>query len=186
MQDLPDRRATYDDLLAVPPHVVAELLDGRLVVHPRPAPRLPRAATVLGGVLSGPFDLGSAGPGGWWIIFEPELHLGEDVLVPDIAGWRLERMPRLPDTAWFDLAPDWACEVLSHSTRRHDKGEKRDIYARHGVRHLWHVDAAERLLEAFELTGVQWLLRRTWRDDEEVAAAPFAIAPFKLGQLWSD
>ncbi len=186
MQDLPDRRATYEDVLAVPPHMVAELLDGRLVTHPRPAPRPSVAASMLGVVLGGPFQLGAGGPGGWWVIFEPELHLGEDVLVPDLAGWRREQMPRLPETAWFDRAPDWACEVLSPSTRRHDKGEKRDIYARHGVRHLWHVDAAERLLETFELSGDQWLLLRTWRDDEEVAAPPFAVAPFKLGVLWAD
>ena len=95
-------------------------------------------------------------------------------------------MPALPDTAWFELAPDWVCEVLSPSTRRYDKGEKRDIYRRHGVQHLWHIDPAERLLEAFELTGDQWLLLRTYRDDEGVAAAPFAAVPFKLGLLWAD
>lgn len=186
MQDLPTRRATYADLLAAPPNLVAEILEGCLVTHPRPAPRHSNAASVLCGILNPTFQLGRGGPGGWWILQEPELHLDDDVAIPELGGWRRERMPRLPDTAWFELAPDWACEVLSPSTRRYDKGEKRDLYARHGVAHLWHVDPPERLLEVFELTGGKWLLWRTFRDDEEMAAPPFTAVPFRLGLLWAD
>src|SRR5262245_24033159 len=153
MQDAPNREAMYEDLLAVPPHLVAEIIGGRLVTHPRPAPRHIRASSILGGLLAPPFDLGQhRGPGGWWILDEPELHLGTDVAVPDLAGWRRERMPKLPETAWFSLAPDWVCEMISRSTERYDRGEKRDIYAAHGVRHLWHLDPTARLLETFELT----------------------------------
>jgi Uma2 family endonuclease len=186
MQDLAPRRATYQDVLDAPEHMVAELLDGELVLMPRPAPRALDVASVLGGLLTGPFRLGINGPGGWWIIDEPELHLGEDVAVPDLGGWRRKRMPKLPETAWFDLAPDWACEVLSPKTRKYDKGKKRDLYARQGIKHLWHLDPADRQLEVFELTDGQWLLARTWRDDEEVVAAPFAAVPFRLGLLWAE
>jgi hypothetical protein len=100
------RPATYQDVLDAPPHMVAEIVRGALRLHPRPAPRHARAASVLGGEFVGPFDQGRGGPGGWWIFDEPELHLGPDVLVPDLAGWRRERMPSLPETAWFELAPD--------------------------------------------------------------------------------
>ena len=186
MQDLPTRSATYADLMAAPAHLVAEIIGGRLITHPRPAPRHATAASRLGAILGRSFDWALGGkPGGWWIIDEPELHLGPDVLVPDLGGWLRERMPELPETAWFETAPDWVCEVLSPSTLRYDKGEKRDIYAANGVAHLWHVDPTARLLEVFVLTGGQWLLFRTFRDDEVVTAPPFDAVPFELGLLWA-
>ena len=185
MQDNARIRATYADLEAVPPNLVAEILDGQLVTHPRPTPRNLRSQSALGGKLYNTFDEGTGGPGGWWIIFEPELHFNADVTVPDIAGWRRERMPEMPKTAYFTVAPDWICEVLSPSTFRYDRGEKRDIYARHGVLHYWLCDPAERLVEAFDLVDDKWLLQRTFLDDETVALAPFEAAPFSLGKLWS-
>ena len=106
---------------------MAEIGDGVLHVQPRPAPRHALAGSALGAVLMGPFGMGRGGPGGWWILDEPELHFGDDVLVPDLAGWRRERMPELPDAAYFTLAPDWVCEVLSPSTRRIDLHGKRPI-----------------------------------------------------------
>ena len=105
-----------------------------------------------------PFDYDAGGPGGWWIIDEPELHLAEEILVPDLAGWRRERMPEFPDTAYFTLAPDWVCEVHSPSTRKIDLHEKRLLYAQAGVRHLWFVDPTESTLEAFELRDGEWVL----------------------------
>ena len=119
------RRATYQDVIDAPAHQVAEIVDGTLHTHPRPAPAHGEASSNLGFELGPPFGRGRGGPGGWRIHFEPELHLGDDILVPDLAGWRRERMPELPDTAYFTLAPDWACEVLSPSTRRLDLQEKR-------------------------------------------------------------
>jgi Uma2 family endonuclease len=184
MQDAPFRPATYDDLIAVPPNMVAEIIDGRLVTMPRPRPRALRAASILGTLLTGPFDLGINGPGGWWVLDEPELHLADDVAVPDLAGWRRERLTAIPDTAWFDLTPDWVCEVLSPKTQRYDKGEKRDLYARHGVGYLWHVDPDARLLEVFSLNDGKWLVEHTFRDDDAVAAPPFGAIPFRLGLLW--
>ena len=139
---------------------------------------------MLGGELGPPFHRGHGGPGGWWILDEPELHLGEDVLVPDLAGWRREHMPELPDTAYFTLAPDWVCEVLSSSTRKVDLHEKRPIYAREGVSHLWLVDPIDRALEAFELHDGQWLLIASVKDDEPVSSRPFDAITFSLGDLW--
>ena len=178
------RLATYEDLLAVPEHLVAELLFGELVTHPRPAPPHAVAASALGNVLGPPFQFGSGGPGGWILIDEPELHLSGHVAVPDLAGWRRERMPSLPKTAWFETAPDWICEVLSPSTERYDRGDKRLIYAEAGVGHLWHIDPILRMLEVFELTDGKWLLLAVLHDDAQVAAPPFAGLSFSLGLLW--
>lgn len=186
MQDDVRRSATYADLEAVPPNLVAELVGGELLTHPRPRLRHSLSYSGLGVFLSGPFQYGRGGPGGWWILDEPELHLGQDVLVPDLAGWRRERMPEVPDDAFSTVAPDWVCEIVSPSTAIHDRGAKRDTYARHGVKHLWLVDPDSRLLEAFELAGEHWLLLKTFTNSESIDAAPFAAAPFDLNLLWAD
>ena len=181
----PARRATYQDLLDAPAHRVAEIIDGTLYTHARPAMPHALATSSLQGDLSNPFQFGRGGPGGWWIIFEPELHLGEDVVVPDLAGWRRERMPEYPDTAYVTLAPDWVCEALSASTRKVDLHEKRPIYAREGVPYLWLVDPTDRTLEAFELHDGQWLLIASAKDDEPVSIHPFDAVTFSLGDLWA-
>ena len=178
-------RATYQDVLDAPAHQVAEIVDGTLHTHPRPAPAHTIASSVLGGELNPPFHRGRGGPGGWWILHEPELHLGEDILVPDLAGWRRERMPERPGTAYFTLAPDWACEMLSPSTRRLDLQGKRPIYAREGVAHLWLVEPMDRTLEAFELRNAEWLLIACAKDDEPVSVRPFDAITFSLGDLWT-
>ena len=177
-------RATYQDVLDAPQHRVAEIIDGTLHTHPRPAMPHALASSRLGGELTGPFDRGRGGPGGWWIIDEPELHLGEEIVVPDLAGWRRERMPDYPDTAYVTLAPDWGCEVLSASTRRHDLHEKRPVYAREGVGYLWLVDPADRTLEAFELHEGQWLLIASAKDNDPVSIRPFDAITFSLADLW--
>ena len=178
------RRATYQDVLDAPANMVAEVVEGALSIHPRPAPPHARASSVLGGRIGDPFDFGEGGPGGWWIIDEPELHLGDDILVPDVAGWRREQMPEFPDTAFFTLAPDWVCEVLSPSTRDLDRHGKRPVYAREGVRHLWFVDPLARDLEAFELRGGEWVLIATARNDDPVSIPPFEAITFPLDALW--
>jgi Uma2 family endonuclease len=187
------QRATYADLEAVPPHKVAELVNGVLHVMPRPAPRHANAESALQGELFGPFQRGRGGPGGWWILVEPELHFpdphepGEkNVLVPDVAGWRRERMPELPDTAYFTLAPDWVCEVLSPSTADFDRDEKMPIYARESVRHAWLVDSIARTLEVHVLgPGRRWLPAVTHRDDARVRAEPFDAIELDLSALWA-
>ena len=181
---LAPHRATYQDVLDAPAHRVAEIVDGTLHTHPRPGGPHIVASSRLGVELGGPFDRGRGGPGGWWIMDEPELHLGEDVLVPDLAGWRRERMPDMPDTAYFTLAPDWVCEVLSPSTRRLDLQGKRPVYAREEVRHLWLVDPTDRTLEAFELREGEWVLIATATDDDPISIRPFDATTFSLGDLW--
>ena len=177
-------RATYQDVLDTPAHRVAEIVDGTLYTHPRSAMPHAFASSALQSDLSNTFQFGRGGPGGWWIIFGPELHLGEDILVPDLAGWRRERMPDYPDIAYVTLPPDWGCEVLSASTRRLDLQEKRPVYAREGVQHLWLVDPADRTLEAFELHEGQWLLIASAKDDDPVSIRPFDAITFSLGDLW--
>ena len=183
-ESVPVPRATYQDVLDAPAHRIAEIVDGTLHTHPRPAMSHARASSSLGVKIGGPFDYDAGGPGGWWIIDEPELHLGEDILVPDLAGWRRERMPEYPDTAYVTLAPDWVCEVLSASTRKLDLHGKRPVYAREGVGYLWLVDPTDRTLEAFELREGQWVLIASAKDDEPVSIRPFDAITFSLGDLW--
>ena len=178
------RRATYQDVLDAPAHRVAEIVDGTLYTHPRPAMPHALATSALGNDLGNPFQFGRGGPGGWWIIDKPELHFGEDILVPDLAGWRRERMSDYPDTAYVTLALDWVCEVLSISTRKVDLHEKRPVYAREGVAHLWLVEPTDRTLEAFELHDGQWLLIASAKDDDPVSIRPFDAITFSLGDLW--
>ena len=177
-------RATYQDVLDAPPHMVAEIVNGTLYTQPRPGPRHSLASSELGICIGSPFHKGRDGPGGWWILFEPEVHLGEDILVPDIAGWRRERMLELPSTAYFTLAPDWVCEVLSSSTRAIDLGGKRAVYAREGVTYLWLVDPDAQSLEAFKLRDSEWVLMDTLFDDAPVSLPPFEAISFSLGDLW--
>ena len=185
-QHAPARPATYQDVLDAPPTMVAELIEGALHIHPRPAFPHGVAATSLADEIVGPFQKGRGGPGGWFIVIEPELHFGENVLVPDLAGWRRERMPAFPDAAWIDLAPDWACEVLSPGTRRIDLTDKRRLYADSGVPYLWFVDPKARTLEAFALDGGRWLLLAALKDDEEVRLPPFDAIAFALSELWPE
>jgi Uma2 family endonuclease len=164
--------------------MVAEIIDGELVTSPRPATPHARAASRLGMELGGPFDRGKGGPGGWLILDEPELHLHDDVLVPDIAGWRRERMPELPETAALDLPPDWLCEVLSPGTQGRDRVEKMAAYAREGVPWVWLVDPSARTLEVFHLEGGKWVVRLGARGDTAVRAEPFESFELELAALW--
>jgi Uma2 family endonuclease len=182
--ELEEREATYEDLMALPENMVGEILFGRLVTHPRPAPRHSVVTPGLMSELVGPYQRGRNGPGGWVFMDEPELHLGRHVVVPDIAGWKREHLPRLPQTAFIETPPDWICEILSPSTEVVDRREKRAIYAETGVPFLWHVDPRPRVLEAFTLKGPQWLLTHTFSGSEPVSAPPFEAITFDLAVLW--
>jgi Uma2 family endonuclease len=159
-------------------------VDGKLYTTPRPAPRHASASSGLGGLLHGPFDRGRGGPGGWRILDEPELHLGRDVLVPDLAGWRRERLPSLPETAYFPLAPDWICEVVSPSTASMDRVKKLGIYAREGVRHAWIVDPLARTLEVLRLEAAHWIILATAAAQDVARAEPFDALEIDLSLLW--
>ena len=180
--------ATYEDLLAVPDHLVAEIVNGELVVSPRPAYRHARVSTRLGGALDA-FDRDGAeggGPGGWIILFEPELHLGSrcgQVVIPDLAGWRRERMPEVPDVPWGELAPDWVCEVASPSTGRHDRIVKSAIYLDAGVPWLWLVTAETMTIEVLEARDGRWTLVTSAVGPEPRRLAPFEALDLDVGRL---
>lgn len=176
--------ATYADLEAVPSHLVAEIIDGVVRTHPRPSPRHGLSALALGTKIADPFQYGVGGPGGWLFIPEPELHLGPHVLVPDLAGWRRERLSELPETAFLDIVPDWICEVLSASTERRDRTVKSRIYAELGVGYFWLIDPRQQMLEVFELSDARWLRRGAWNADDLVRAPPFDAITLSLADLW--
>jgi Uma2 family endonuclease len=177
--------ATYADIEALPPEVVGQLVDGVLHVHPRPASPHARASSVLGADLGGPFDRGRGGPGGWILLFEPELHFGRNVLVPDLAGWRRERMPEMPRVPYFELAPDWVCEILSPSTAGLDRVKKLGIYLREGVSHLWFVDPEGRTLEVLRREGDRYAVAQTFEGESLIRAEPFDAIELELGALWA-
>lgn len=176
--------AAYEDLFDLPENIIGQIIHGQLITQPRPAPKHSLASSSLGDELVSPFQKGRGGPGGWWILDEPELHLGPHILVPDLAGWRRERMPELPETAYFTLPPDWICEVLSPGTARVDRAEKMPIYAAQSVPFLWLIDPTLRTLEVFALCEGRWLLEHIYQDDEEVRAVPFDAIAFVLAGLW--
>lgn len=180
------RRATYADLIAVPDRLVAEIVDGDLYASPRPTPRQALAASALAGQLEPPFQRGKGGPGGWWILFEPELHLAEEVLVPDLAGWKRERRPTLPEAPALTLAPDWACEMLSPGTETLDRARKMPVYAREGVGHLWIVSPVARTLEAYRRTSEGWLLLATHEGSGRFRVVPFEAIELDVTALWGE
>jgi Uma2 family endonuclease len=180
------RPATYADWEALPEHVVGEFIGGVLYTTSRPAFPHARSTSRLMVELGGPFDMGRGGPGGWHIVMEPALRLGEDVLVPDLAGWRRERLPKPPRKGAIDVAPDWVCEVLSPSTEAHDRAMKLPLYARAGVHHVWLVDPDVRTLEVFRLEGSRYLLLATHVGEERARAEPFEALELELGLLWEE
>ncbi|NMO20461.1 Uma2 family endonuclease [Pyxidicoccus fallax] len=185
MSDKPGPEDVYEALERLPENVVGEIIDGELYVSPRPALPHMRAGSRLLALL-GPFDLGTEGLGGWIILAKPELRVGPrpDVLVPDLAGWRRERLPELPMTANFRLAPDWVCEVLSPSTEMLDRNRKMGVYAREGVNHLWFIDPRSQTLEVYRLQGGDWLKLGVHTGNAVVHAEPFEALALKLAPLW--
>jgi Uma2 family endonuclease len=178
--------ATYADLEALPENVVGEIIAGELYVSPRPAVPHAVASSRLGGELMGPFDRGRGGPGGWVLLDEPELHLGEDVPVPDLAGWRRERMPRPPNTAALTLSPDWVCEVLSPSTAVLDRTVKLPVYARERVQYVWFIDPMARTLEVLRLEGEQYARVAAHDGDARARAEPFEALELEPTFLWGE
>ncbi len=178
------RAATYADIEALPPHMVGEILFGVIHAQPRPAPRHAVATHKLGAELDSPFGSGRSGPGGWIFMVEPELHLGPHVVVPDLAGWKRERLTPFPETAFIETPPDWLCEVLSPSTQAVDRIDKLAIYAAFGVGHCWYVDPIARTLEVLALSAGKWVIAATFKNDDTITAPPFEVHTFSLDVLW--
>jgi hypothetical protein len=184
MTNLAVKPATYADIEALPPHMVGEIIHGTLVTHPRPVRRHAGAASALGAILMGPFQFGQGGPGGWLFAHEPELHLGPHVVVPDIAGWRVENMTECEDQPYFSIPPDWVFEALSPSTEKYDLGPKRDIYHAFGVGYRWYLDPRIRTLETYTRTEKFWDRTGVFVNAAPVCAPPFDAITFSLGLLW--
>jgi Uma2 family endonuclease len=183
------RRALYEEIERLPENQVGEIVDGELFVSPRPASPQALAGSMIAADLIGSFHGppgGAGAPAGWWILFEPQLHFAEDVLVPDIAGWRRERLPSIPDVAAFTLAPDWVCEVLSKSTARLDRARKMRVYAREGVGHLWLVDPHLRTLEVYRLEDGRWVVAGAHGGDDAARAEPFEVVAIEMRRWWID
>jgi len=178
------KRATYQDVIDSPEHMIAELVDGVLNLTTRPGIPHTAAASRLLVMIGSLFGAGGGGAGGWHGLFAPELHLGEDIVVPDVAAWQVERLPELSDAAYFTLPPDWLCEVLSRSTGALDREVKLPIYARAGVRHIWLIDVRQRTLEVLRLVRGTWRTLAVHRGDERLRAEPFGVE-LELGRLWA-
>ncbi len=176
----------YDQLMALPEGLTGEIINGQLRTQPRPAWPHIIAGARLGADIEGPYGRGRGGPGGWWVVFEPEVHfvLDTEITVPDLAGWRKERMPSPPEGHKIQIVPDWVCEIFSPSTKSVDREEKMPLYARYGVRFAWLVDPKTRTLEAYELAEAQWKPSSISRDDDMVSVAPFDAIVIQLGDLW--
>ncbi len=180
----PKAGATYADLCALPDNQVGELIDGVLHASPRPSSLHAVAASAVQTLIGGAFGFGIGGPGGWVVLVEPELRFGANVLVPDIAAWRRERMPEVPVTAQFELVPDWLCEVLSPSTAQLDRRDKLRVYAAAGVAHVWLIDPVVQSLECLALDGATYRLSEVAGGDQHGRYAPFAAIELTLSLLW--
>jgi Uma2 family endonuclease len=176
--------ATYEDIEALPVGWVGEIIEDELYAMPRPASRHLRVASRLGALMAHAFELPQGGPGGWWFLDEPELHFDRNVLVPDMAGWRRERVPEPPDAPWLTIVPDWICEVISPSTRAVDFARKMPLYYREGVNHLWLIDPSHCSLEVFH-RGAEWWERSALHEGRGLLRVePFDAVAWELGLLW--
>lgn len=179
--------ATYGDLLALPEDVRAEVLAGDIVVQPSPLPGHNRIARSLSRFIGGPFDddEGRGGPGGWWIIPDVDVQLGaHDIVRPDMAGWRRDRLRSPWDLRPIDVVPDWVCEILSPSNASHDRVRKAALYAKSALAFLWLIDPAARVLEAFALRDEAWLRLGAWTDGDIASIAPFEAIELDVGRLF--
>lgn len=179
------KQASYDDLYSIPENMIGEIIDGELVATPRPSRKHVYTSSVLGNELGPPYQFGrGGGPGGWIILDEPEIKLGEHLLVPDLAAWRKDRFPTDEETNWISVVPDWICEILSPGTIRLDRIRKMPVYAQHGVPYLWLIDPIAKTLEAFGLRSGKWVLLASFAENDTVQVEPFHQWEMDLGSLW--
>jgi len=178
-------KAVYDDLYSIPENMTGQIIDGELIVTPRPSRYHVYAASALGSELGPPYQFGrGGGPGGWIILIESEIKMGEDILVPDLAGWRKERFPSFEETNWISVPPDWVCEVLSPGTLRLDKIKKMRLYGQNGVKHFWLIDPIAKTLDVIRLESGRWMAAGCFVEDDKARAEPFQEIEIDLSNLW--
>ena len=187
MAELARKQATYEDLFSIAENMTGEIIDGELIVTPRPSRKHVYTASALEIEVGSPYQFGrGGGPGGWIILLEPEIMLGENILVPDLAGWRRERFPGAEETNWISAPPDWVCEVLSPSTLRVDKVRKMPLYAQYGVQYFWLIDPLAKTLDIFSNKSGTWVVEGFFSNDDKVRAEPFKEVEIELSNLWLD
>lgn len=170
---------------SLPEPLVGEVIDGVLYTMARPSPAHSSVETALTSQLR--FGGGGGGPAvGWYIAAEVEVRFPNDeTCVPDVSGWRSSKISGHRNDNPIRVTPDWACEILSDSTRKKDLGPKRDMYARQGVTHLWIVEPEAHVLEVYSLGAARrWELVGTWVEDSVVSAAPFEALKLQLSSWW--
>jgi Uma2 family endonuclease len=179
------RKTPYEELIDLPESLTGEVLNGQLYAHPRPGGRHILVASNIGAEFHGPYQRGKGGPGGWWILVEPEVHfvLDRDVTVPDVAGWQKSRMADIPEGHKFTVVPDWVCEILSPSTESIDREIKMPLYATYGVRFLWLVHPLKKTIETYKLEAAQWVSKRIFRSGDSVCCEPFEALAINLNEL---
>ena len=177
-------KATYEDLYTIPENMTGEIIDGEMSVTPRPSARHIYSGTRFGSVLVAGYDFGSGGPGGWIILDEPEISFGEDILVPDLAGWKKERFSVSEEHNWISVVPDWVCEIISPGTVRKDRIQKMPIYGRHDVPYVWLIDPIAKSLEIFRLESGRWTVAGLYAENDKVRAEPFEQMEINLADLW--
>lgn len=179
------RTPVYEDLFTIPDNMTGEIINGELIVTPRPSRNHAIVASRLGYEIGPPYDFGrGGGPGGWVILDEPEISLGENIVVPDLAGWKKERFPVKEPHNWISVAPDWVCEILSPATAQIDRTEKMPLYARHRVSYAWLIDPIFRTLEVFRFEPGRWIVLGVYAKAAKVRAEPFSEIELDLGLLW--
>ncbi|MDR3566965.1 MAG: Uma2 family endonuclease [Syntrophobacteraceae bacterium] len=185
MADLAGKKATYEDLFDIPENMTGEIINGKLIVTPRPSPKHMVSTSALGAKIVPRYQFGEGGgPGGWLIVFEVEVRLGENTIVPDLAGWRKERFPKKLETNWIEVAPDWICEVLSPRTALRDRTEKMKIYAEHRVGYVWLIDPLNMTLEVFELKSSALVPAGVFGAKAKARIEPFTEIIIDLADLW--
>lgn len=187
MSEAAKKKASYDDLFTLPENMTGEIIAGELIVTPRPSRKHAAAATLLASRVVPPYQFGEGGgPGGWIILVEPEIGLGENIVVPDLAGWKRERFPFQEESNWISVTPDWVCEILSPNTLRLDKVKKMPLYAQFGVGYIWLLDPVAMTLDAFKLEAQRWVLLGSYAEQDQVRLEPFPEIEINLGDLWLD
>ncbi|MFH1139158.1 MAG: Uma2 family endonuclease [Pseudomonadota bacterium] len=181
------KRAVYDDLHKLPENMTGEIIEGELHAFPRPHSRHAKSTSVLSGELMPPYYFGrGGGPGGWIILIEPEVMLGDDLVAPDLAGWKKDRLPKLPKKNWISVVPDWVCEMLSPSARGYDRIKKMPLYGQFAVKHVWLLDPLDRTLEVYQLENGRWTAIGFYGENDKVKAEPFAEIEINLADFWME